>query len=237
MNLSCIAAFIEQLDHALAEQPECRLFYFVDEGRRQLTNAVFLLGSYMLLRLNMPVDDVIDTLSWADDEVAEEYRDATFSDPTFRLSLADCWRGLAKGIHVGWLRLPDPIDDHMWGKIDMEQYRHYDDPLNGDAHEVVPGRLVAFQGPRDLGGREYQHDARGCRRFAPSFYAAALKELGVETVVRLNEAEYDAGELAAHGIGVLDLPFDDCPPPPPPAAAAAALGAALSANARSTAQR
>ena len=215
MNLACIADFTQQLDDALAEHPTSRLFYFVDEGKRQLTNAVFLLGSYMLLRLDMPVDEVVDALSWADDGVAEEYRDATFSAATFRLSLADCWRGLAKGIRAGWLRLPDPIDDHIWGQIDMEQYRHFDNPLNGDAHEVVPGKLVAFQGPRDLGGREYHDDACGCRSFSASFYAEALKELGVGTVVRLNEAEYDAGELAAHGIDVLDLPFDDCTSPPP----------------------
>jgi hypothetical protein len=27
----------------------------------------------------------------------------------------------------------------LWGMIDADEYAHYDSPLNGDLHEVVPG--------------------------------------------------------------------------------------------------
>ena len=221
MNLDCIVKFVQRLDETLAEFPTSRIFYLVDEGRRQLTNAVFLLGSYLLLKRNMPVDDVIENFRWADDEtIIEGYRDATFSEPTFRLSLADCWRGLAKGMQVGWLSFPKPESPWLWGEIDMEQYVHYDDPLNGDLHEVVPGKLVAFKGPHELGGKEYQDDLSGFRRFSASYYAEVLKDLGVTTLVRLNEPEYDAAALRKVGIEVLDLFFEDCTAPPPRVAAA-----------------
>ena len=229
MNLGSTILFIQQLDKELSDHPASRVFYLVDDGRRQLTNAVFMLGSYMLLKLAMPLDDVIENLSWIDDEdVTEMYRDATFCEPTFRLSLPDCWRGLTKGMECGWLRLPQPETPWLWGKIDMEQYAHYDDPLNGDLHEVVPGKLVAFKGPHDLGALTYQDDKSGFRRFSASYYAEVLKDMGVTTVVRLNEPEYDGAAFAREEIGLLDLFFEDCTAPPARLVAAflAAMGRA-----------
>jgi cell division cycle 14 len=221
INLHCIVEFIQQLDKELSDHPKGRVFYLAKDGQRELTNAIFLLGSYTLLKLSMPLEDVIEHFRWTEDEhLTEGYRDATYSEPTFRLSLADCWRGLAKGMERGWLQLPTPESPWLWGQIDMEQYVHYDDPLNGDLHEVVPGKLVAFKGPHDLGALEYQDDEGGYRRFSPSYYAALLQEMGVATVVRLNEPEYDNAAFSSAGIALLDLPFEDCTAPPPRKAAA-----------------
>ena len=221
MNLQCLVHFIEQLENELLEHPSGRLIYLVDDGKRNLTNAAFLVGCYMLLCLDMPEEDVISSFSWLNDDLSEGFRDATFTAPTFLLTLADCWRGLARGMRLGWLRRPtEPDGSALWGRIDMEQYAHYDSPLQGDLHEVIPGLLVALQGPADLGGAEYHDDARGHRRFSPAFLAEALADLGVATVVRLNDAEYDGRAFAGRGIRLLDLPFPDCTAPPPRVAAA-----------------
>jgi hypothetical protein len=59
----------------------------------------------------------------------------------------------------------EAFDDYQWGCVDVEEYEHYDHPLNGDVHEVVPGKFLALQGPQDLGGALYQDDERGFRRF------------------------------------------------------------------------
>ena len=221
MNMSCISQFVRQLDQELAEHPSSRLFYCVEDDRRSLTNAVFLLGAYMLLRRKATLDEVVDCFSWVSEDLAEGYRDATFCEASFRLSLEDCWRGLAKGMHKGWVSPPSPdakddeMWDEMWGEIHMAEYSHYDDPLNGDLHEVVPGKLVAFKGPCDLDGLEYHDGKHGYRRFSPSYYVEILKELGVRTVVRLNEAEYDGRGFSEEGLGFEDLHFDDCTAPPP----------------------
>ncbi len=45
--------------------------------------------------------------------------------------------------------------------MDVDEYEHYDDPVNGDLHEVVPGKFLAFKGPVDLGGAEHQDEACG----------------------------------------------------------------------------
>ena len=218
--------FISQFDRELSQFPDSRIFYCVEDGKRSLTNAVFLLGCYLILARDMTVDEVEDCFSWLGEDQFEEYRDATFTKPTFRLSLSDCWRALAKAKALGWVGRPD--SDGFCGEVDMEEYAHYDNPLNGDLHEVVPGKLIAFVGPEDLGGPEYRDDANGRRSFSPAFFAAELEERGASAVVRLNEARYDGRAFSDRGIAFIDLPFEDCTAPPAPVAEAflAAVAAA-----------
>ena len=228
MNMACVVSFIVQLDKELDDFPSSRLVYCADDGKRGLTNAVFLLGSYLILMLDHSIEDVIDCFNWLEAEQYEEYRDATFSKPTFRLALVDCWSGLVKGKQLGWVGPPDA--DGFCGLLDMREYAHYDvNPLNGDLHEVVPGKLVAFVGPHDLGADLYRDDESGRRVFSAAFFADELADRGVAAVVRLNEAaSYDAAAFSARGLEVIDLPFDDCTAPPP-AVAEAFLAAVASA--------
>ena len=58
---------------------------------------------------------------------------------------------------------------------------YYDNPANGDLHVVVPVKLVAFRGPRK------DTDENSLR---PEAYLEVFKELGVHSIVRLNEPEY-----------------------------------------------
>ena len=190
----------------------------VEEGRRPLTNAVFLLGAFMILKHDMEPQRVTEEFKWLDAALLERYRDATYAPADFGLELIDCWRGLAKGKAHGWIAYAPA--GYMLGSIDIDEYRHYDSPLNGDLHEVVPGKLVALQGPVDLGGRDYRDGAGGTRVFSPEYYAEILLDMGVELVVRLNEARYDAASFEARGIRHLDLEFEDCTCPPDAVAAA-----------------
>jgi cell division cycle 14 len=142
----------------------------------------------------------------------EHYRDATFSNSEFDLTLLDCWEALARGKAMGWF--DKPTTPGVWGRIILEEYDHYEDPLNGDLHIVVPDRFVAFKGPKDLpGGREFR-DARGTRDFSPGYYVDIFRELGVKAVVRLNEKLYDEQVFEESGIRFFDLEFDDCTSPP-----------------------
>ena len=61
----------------------------------------------MILKEGQTTDDVtasFDRLDSGKDNLLETYRDATYSEPDFRLQLIDCWRGLAKGKEQGWVR-------------------------------------------------------------------------------------------------------------------------------------
>ncbi len=88
----------------------------------------------------------------------------------------------------------------------------------------MPGKLVAFPGPQDLGGASYADDgASRTRRFAPAYLAAALGELGVSDVVRLGEGgapQYDAGAFEEAGIRHHDLCLEGRAEPPGPLVAA-----------------
>ena len=212
MNMSAIIEFVKLLDAEITNFPECNIVLCPSDGKRALTNAIFLLGAYMILKLDIPPSDVVLSFRWLDPASIESYRDATYAPPTFRLHLIDCWRGLHKGKQLGWVGYG--ANGFLWGAIDVDEYRHYDCPANGNLHEVVPGKFVGFQGPKDLGGADYLDDARGGRTFSPAYYADILRDMGVGTVVRLNEPCYDAAELTSRGLKHYSLEFDDCTAPP-----------------------
>jgi cell division cycle 14 len=213
MNFSNVARFVELLDKELGAYPNSKIVYSVDAGRREMTNAIFLLGAYMILKLGMITEVVLESFEWVDETAVELFRDATFSQPNFGLTLEDCWRGLEQGKALGWVREPSKPRSAHWGEIDVDEYAHWDNPLNGDFHVVVPKKFVAFRGPSDLGSSAYS-DSDGHRRFSPSYYADIFHELGVTTVIRLNESEYDGDEFARRGIAHHDLYFEDCTAPP-----------------------
>jgi cell division cycle 14 len=214
MNLACVAEFIKQLDFEFQDYPECQFFYCVEDGRRNLTNALFLVGSYMVVKLGQSVDKVCETFSWIGPEFLEGYRDATHCDPDFELTLRDCWAGLAKAKKLGWFDYASAPGE-LWGMYDIEEYLHYDNPFNGDLHEVVPGRFIAFMGPADLGKNLYRDNEHGWRRFSPKHYSDVFADFNVKQVVRLNEPEYNGQDFERHDIQHHSLEFEDCTSPPP----------------------
>jgi cell division cycle 14 len=215
MNLGSIIRFVRQLEDELETHSTCVFLYVIDTGRRTLTNAVFLLGAFMIMRLGYTMDYVAYSFASLDPSLISAYRDATFSPSDFDLTLEDCWRSIIKAMKLGWIGVPTSIDDYEWGCVDVDEYEHYDNPINGDMHEVVPGKFLAFKGPVDLGGARYDDDERGHRSFSPDFYADVFEDYGVTAVVRLNEARYDGGRFAERGMAFHDLEFEDCTAPPP----------------------
>jgi hypothetical protein len=177
LNLSCVVRFVELLKHEIETNPDTVIIYNIEYGKTALTNAVFLLGCYNVIALARPCELVEGFFDWADDFV-EPYSDVSGAVSDFKLSLADCWRGVEKAIAHEWLKLS--TDGEYWGMINIDEYRHYDNPCNGDMHMVVPGQFLAFAGPIDLeDGVGYEDDARGFRRFSPIFYADLFEECKV----------------------------------------------------------
>jgi cell division cycle 14 len=213
MNFSAIVHFSDMIEEQLHAFPSCRIVYAVDPGRRELTNAIFLLGSYLILRRERQTHDVLAIFSWLKESLLENFRDATFSRPDFLLTLKDCWRGLECSKLQGWISQPALPTSAKWGMIDADEYIHWDDPLNGDFHVVVPNKFIAFRGPKEMGSKLYT-DSAGYRQFSPEYYSGIFRDLGVTTVIRLNEAEYEMTSFLASGIAHHDLHFEDCTAPP-----------------------
>jgi cell division cycle 14 len=219
LNIASVTDFVARLQTEIQSFPDSKIVFCVQHGRRTLTNAVFLLGAFMILKLDMSAAQVAGKFSWLDSTLLEPYRDATYKKSDFNLHLLDCWRGLDKGKARGWVRYAPP--GCLWGEIDVDIYKHYDSPPNGFLHIVVPGKFVAFARPQNLGGLDFRDDeARGVRIFSPEFYAPVLGDMGVTTVIRLSEPRYDAASFEAHGMQIHDLPIPDSALPPPSAIAA-----------------
>jgi len=66
---------------------------------------------------------------------------------------------------------------------------------------VVPGKLIAFKGPRTTPKNQIS--------FTPEFYVPFLKKLGVTAVVRLNKDHYDKTVFVSNQINHYDFYFGD----------------------------
>ena len=136
------------------------------------------------------------------------FRDVLPGNQNFHLELHDCWQGLWRAKRLSWIDFKD-------GGFDLSDYEHWDNPLNADLHEVVPGKLIAMRGPRAITGGAMYEDLPGkSRAFCPTHYADILRQYNAQVVVRLNEPKYDAREFARAKLAVADLCFDDCTDPP-----------------------
>jgi predicted translin family RNA/ssDNA-binding protein len=78
MSFSSIVRDIKMLDHELASYPPCKVAYCVDNGRREFTNAIFLLGSYRILRRDETAYSARAAFSWLEVIIVEAYRGATY---------------------------------------------------------------------------------------------------------------------------------------------------------------
>jgi cell division cycle 14 len=208
MNLWMIHRFCDIVDEKLSDCPDKFVVLCVDPDPKRITNAVFLLGSYLMIRTNRPPHTLMGNFADIKDHLLS-YRDVSPGEQNFHLYLEDCWEGLWRARQIGWLEIgPDGFDP--------VEYAHYDDPLNAYLHVVVPGKFVAFKGPKALpDGAEWVDKPGGYRDFSPAYYADILNALGVQAVVRLNEPQYDDADFADRGLPVVDLAFADCTVPPP----------------------
>ncbi len=213
MNLGAVSRFCQVVDKELIQNTTHPIAMATSSGKESVTNAIFMLGAYLIMKHNITLDDLLHTFAPVIHK-AVPYRDVSPGKPNFDLLLEDCWGGLIQAKTLGWV-------DFAPGAFNLARYEHLDDPLNADLHELVPGKLVAMRGPTALSSGRVWEDAVhpdgsfSHRRFSPAHYTPILRALGVTAVVRLNSPRYDAADFAAAGIALADLPFPDGAPPPP----------------------
>jgi cell division cycle 14 len=232
MNLGTLYEFCLVLDEVLSQHQDRPIAMQTKSESRSFTNAVFLLGAYMIIRLGECPDKVgraFESLS----HLLASYRDVSPGRQNFNLYVRDCWDGLWRAKQLGW------VDFGPEG-FDRDEYCELDSPLNADLHVVVPGKFVAMRGPMDFeDGGPWQDSFQGKavfshRDFSPAHYSEILtqvlplsprspaplpaltprRQFDVQVVVRLNSPEYDAEGFRAAGIAVADLYFEDCTVPP-----------------------
>ena len=216
MDFGSTATFVERLEDKINRIETDTIVYAAEDGPRAFMNAALLLGAYGLIKKELNLSQITRCFQGLDPTLFEPFRDVTQAPADFQLHLIDCWSGIYRAKELMFFKCPSLQDARQWGSINLDEYFQYDDPLNGDLHEVVPGKFVAFMGPKDLGGAEFYDDAiQRTRSFSPKYYIDIFRELGVSTVVRLNEPQYNSADFTSAGLQHFDLPFNDCTAPPP----------------------
>ena len=211
MSLGSVYRFCELLDTQLSRSSK-PVALFTKHKARSITNAVFLMGAYMIMRLEKDIETVEQAL-YPTFPLLVAYRDVSQGAPILGLDVQQCWRGLARAKKLRWVSFNA-------GGFNIDEYEELDSPLNADLHEVVPGKFIAMRGPCATASYTMWEDvlrAEGSfshRIFSPAHYASILQQFGVRAVVRLNEPHYPRDAFNAAGIAVAELFFQDCTPPP-----------------------
>ena len=212
MNLATIFRFCDAVDSETGKNQERMLALAVSKDIQERTNAVFLAGAYMIMRLDSDLESVKTAFAPLHGRVVP-YRDVSPGKPNFDLHVQDCWGGLARAKGLGW------VSFHAEG-FDLEEYIHFDSPLEADLHEIIPGKLVAMRGPVEIPDEMLWTDVNtkdnpfSHRDFSPAHYVDILRQFDVQVVVRLNEPRYSKDAFTRAGIAVADLFFPDCTVPP-----------------------
>jgi cell division cycle 14 len=172
-----------------------------------------VVGAYLIMHCDRDLEATMKCLSpFLQDTIS--FRNVTRQhEPGFELRVEDCLGGILRAKRIGWVDFgPDGFD--------AVEYKLLDSPLNGDLHEVVPGKLVLMQGPRDLPcGAIWQDTKRedggfAHRDFSVAHYAGILTQLDIMAVVRCSVPVYDRIGFEEVGIAVVDLCWEDGAPPP-----------------------
>jgi len=101
-NLGMTNRFCRSLRDLLTQErhTDCELVFFTSTDPRRVTNAVFLLGAFLVTHLNVTPEQ-----AWAPfsslSSVVEPFRDATWCRSTFPLTVVDCFRGLRRAMSAG----------------------------------------------------------------------------------------------------------------------------------------
>ena len=167
VNLGVIYQFC-QLIHTKVSDPRLGsrtcTYYAESDGPRR-TNAVFLLGAYLVIVHRWQPEQAIQVFQGLGPGLLQGYKHALNAPSDFRLSVLDCLRGLQKAVQSKWFDLET---------FDLDRYHLLENPGQFDLHQICP-KFVAFRGP----------DSSACdpRFHAPSNYCELFKGLGVTAVV------------------------------------------------------
>ena len=182
-----------------------RVYYYCGHDPHRRANSAVLLGGYLVLFKDWQPDAAYRAVSQL--RPFAPFRDASCGLSLCDLTVLDCINGIAKAKSVGF------IDFHLPNSFfDIAQYEKYERVENGDLNVIVPGKFVAFSGPSNL--RNRYNGFCGFQTKVPEDYHAIFSELGVGTVIRLNNKVYDKRRFSQHGFRHHDMFFVDgtCPP-------------------------
>ncbi|NXC49712.1 CC14A phosphatase, partial [Penelope pileata] len=172
-----------------------KIVYYTSFDQRKRANAAFLIGAYAVIYLKKTPEEAYRTLLSGSNPPYLPFRDASFGNCTYNLTILDCLQGINKALQHGFFDFKT---------FDVDEYEHYERVENGDFNWIVPGKFLAFSGPHPKSKLE-----NGYPLHAPEAYFPYFRKHNVTSIVRLNKKIYEAKRFTDAGFEHYDLFFID----------------------------
>nr|XP_023417055.1 dual specificity protein phosphatase CDC14A isoform X3 [Cavia porcellus] len=172
-----------------------KIVHYTCFDQRKRANAAFLIGAYAVIYLKKTPEEAYRALLSGSNPPYLPFRDASFGNCTYNLTILDCLQGIRKGLQHGFFDFET---------FDVDEYEHYERVENGDFNWIVPGKFLAFSGPHPKSKIE-----NGYPLHAPEAYFPYFKKHNVTAIVRLNKKIYEAKRFTDAGFEHYDLFFID----------------------------
>nr|XP_044994531.1 dual specificity protein phosphatase CDC14A isoform X2 [Jaculus jaculus] len=197
LNLAMVYRYCCKLNKKLKSYSLSRkkIVHYTCFDQRKRANAAFLIGAYAVIYLKKTPEEAYRALLSGSNPPYLPFRDASFGNCTYNLTILDCLQGIRKGLQHGFFDFET---------FDVDEYEHYERVENGDFNWIVPGKFLAFSGPHPKSKIE-----NGYPLHAPEAYFPYFKKHNVTAVVRLNKKVYEAKRFTDAGFEHYDLFFLD----------------------------
>ncbi|KAM9242506.1 dual specificity protein phosphatase CDC14A isoform 3-T3 [Dugong dugon] len=197
LNLAMVYRYCCKLNKKLKSYSLSRkkIVHYTCFDQRKRANAAFLIGAYAVIYLKKTPEEAYRLLLSGSNCPYLPFRDASFGNCTYNLTILDCLQGIRKGLQHGFFDFET---------FDVDEYEHYERVENGDFNWIVPGKFLAFSGPHPKSKIE-----NGYPLHAPEAYFLYFKKHNVTAVVRLNKKIYEAKRFTDAGFEHYDLFFID----------------------------
>ncbi|NXQ78721.1 CC14A phosphatase, partial [Nyctibius grandis] len=197
LNLAMLYRYCRKLNKKLKyfSLSRKKIVYYTTFDQRKRANAAFLIGAYAVIYLKKTPEEAYRTLLSGSNPPYLPFRDASFGNCTYSLTILDCLQGINKALQHGFFDFKT---------FDVDEYEHYERVENGDFNWIVPGKFLAFSGPHPKSKLE-----NGYPLHAPEAYFPYFKKHNVTSVIRLNKKIYEAKRFTDAGFEHYDLFFID----------------------------
>ncbi|XP_011366619.1 dual specificity protein phosphatase CDC14A isoform X1 [Pteropus vampyrus] len=197
LNLAMVYRYCCKLNKKLKSYSLSRkkIVHYTCFDQRKRANAAFLIGAYAVIYLKKTPEEAYRALLSGSNSPYLPFRDASFGNCTYNLTILDCLQGIRKGLQHGFFDFET---------FDVDEYEHYERVENGDFNWIVPGKFLAFSGPHPKSKIE-----NGYPLHAPEAYFPYFKKHNVMAIVRLNKKIYEAKRFTDAGFEHYDLFFID----------------------------
>ncbi|XP_069375650.1 dual specificity protein phosphatase CDC14AB isoform X2 [Paralichthys olivaceus] len=197
LNLSMLFRYCCKLNKKLKSftLTRKRIVHYTSFNQRKRSNAAVLIGGYAVIYLKKTPEEAYRALISGSNASYLPFRDASFGNCSYSLTLLDCLQGIRKALQHGFFDFE---------AFDVDEYEHYERVENGDLNWIVPGKFVAFSGPHPKTKVE-----NGYPLHAPEAYFPYFRKHNVTTIIRLNKKIYDSKRFTDAGFDHYDLFFID----------------------------